>query len=96
MPDIPLDKKAMGLYPKYDVIKRETGELVTQPVFVLNLETDPIARKAAVFYAVRARDEGYEQLFEDLLEQVQLIEMREHLRNAETSLDKPGDTEEEA
>lgn len=58
--------KAMGLYPKYDVIKRTTGELVTDPVFVLNPQTDPLALVVLDLYAGLALMDGYTELANDI------------------------------
>ena len=70
--------KNMGLYPKYDVIKRTTGELVTQPVFVLNPQTDPIALVVLDLYAGLALMDGYTELANDLNHWTHLIKHNGH------------------
>jgi len=40
-----------GLYRKYRVIKRGTGQEITGPVFVLRPDRDPAAREALLTYA---------------------------------------------
>lgn len=66
--------KTMGLYPKYDVIHRMRGELVTDPTFVLNPVNDPLARVAIRAYARAAHDAGYEPLAQDLTAMLYRIE----------------------
>lgn len=46
-----------GLYPKYKIIKNETGEEV-ENAFVLKPETDVHARTALMIYAQQVRDEN--------------------------------------
>lgn len=69
-----IDPKTLGLFPKFDIIHRERGELVTDPCFVLNVKTDPIARVAVRAYARAAHDAGYEQLAQDLTAMVYRVE----------------------
>jgi len=56
--------KETGLYHKYKVIKRSTGEEVTSGCFVLIPAKDKVARKAIYTYAKETDDE---ELREDLL-----------------------------
>jgi hypothetical protein len=79
MPDFDeVDKRQMGLYPKYDVIKRETGELVTEPVFVLNPQTDPLAMVVLDLYASLAFMDGFDPLAEDIHEWVYRVRHGDH------------------
>lgn len=49
--------RADGLYPKYEVRKADTGEVVTD-CFVLRPDRDPAARSALVTYARVTEDEA--------------------------------------
>lgn len=60
------DSQATGLYAKYDVIDRRTGKLVTDPVFVLNPQTDAMALVALYMYTGLASYDGHFELAADL------------------------------
>lgn len=75
-----VDRKEMGLYPKYDVIRRSSGELVTEPVFVMNPRTDPHARAALRGYAEDVGEDGHEALARDIYEWIDAVEAVERAR----------------
>jgi hypothetical protein len=68
-----MSDKDRGLYKKYTVLRTETGRTVdqmdevTDQVFVLNIDTDPIARKVLAQYAVEARHAGHQKLADDIV-----------------------------
>lgn len=67
----PSAEENTGLYPKYTVIKNDTGKLVTD-CFILKPKSDEVARKALLFYAENC---GNEQLANDLKCWIESIEM---------------------
>lgn len=75
--DSGVDPKNMGLFAKYDVTNKRTGEPVTEPVFVLKPESDPLSRVALRHYAVAAFQEGYENLAQDIYNWLEKLEAKE-------------------
>lgn len=88
--------KTMGLYPKYDVINRQKGELVTEPCFVLKPTTDPLARVAIRAYARAAHDTGYEPLAQDLIGLLYRIEAQLGISQSGFDMPAPPHTFDEA
>lgn len=68
---------ATGLYDKYDIKKKDGTPVDDDAVyFVLRLDTDPHARRAAEIYAAHCREDNPE-LAQDLLDLVLLHEIKD-------------------
>lgn len=52
----PATPEPRGLYGKYRLYKADTGEEITDPVFILRPDHDPVARLALRLYASRTSD----------------------------------------
>lgn len=64
------EEKTEGLLHKYNVarVSDPTGKHDNCRYFVLDPKHDPIARQALSSYAARARLDGYEELYQDLMD----------------------------
>lgn len=86
------DPKEAGLLPKYTVYRNIPGtqspdgsysmEPVTESVFVLKPESDPLALQALEAYSVLARADGRVALAEDIENRVDRIRAKQKLRVA--------------